>query len=418
MSDSTGSGVSRPEVWRLTDAELLAAAQQNQKAMCQQQAAGYELVAELQARGLPTANGHGRPEAFLSEALHISRAEANKLLRRAAALHPTQGITGVVPATAPATARAAAEGVLGGEHIDVVLDLLDRIPDHVPVAERELCEKTVADYLRIGTPASGRKLVDQVIARVDPDGTLPTEKDLAQPDRELFTSWTSGGQLRLKGRLDRETGQALEAALSPLSQPRPAEDGTPDPRTAGERNGDALAEMIDLVLREDGLPTEAGTRPTVTVVLDYNKLLEGLRTVGTINGTDPITAEQARRLACDADIIPAVLGSHSEVLDLGRTERLVNRAQRRSLNLRDGGCIFSGCTRPARWTQAHHIRWWIYGGPTDIGNLCLLCAEHHRLIHHSEWEIRMAADGHPECIPPAYIDPERKPRRNYAQHLP
>ncbi|MQA63796.1 MAG: HNH endonuclease, partial [Actinophytocola sp.] len=82
----------------------------------------------------------------------------------------------------------------------------------------------------------------------------------------------------------------------------------------------------------------------------------------------------------------------------------------------DKGCVFVGCTRPAEWTQAHHIRHWIDLGPTDIANLCLLCAEHHRLIHHSEWDIIMTPDGHPECVPPKFIDPQQTPRRNYAHH--
>lgn len=400
----------------MSEAELVAAAQGNETVTRQRQAARYELIAQLVARGIPAARGYGKTEAYLSDVFHISRSEAKKWVRRAVALHPTQGLTGLIPAQAPATAQAAADGALGDEHIDVVLDLLERIPGDVPVDEREGYEKAVADYQRVATPAAARKLVDRIIALVDPDGTLPREKELARPARELIKSWTRGGDLAIKGRLDAETGRALEALLSPLTKPRPAEDGTPDPRSVEERNGDALAEMIDLVLREDGLPTEAGTKPAVTVVLDYNKLLDGLRTVGSINGTDPITAAQARRLACDAEIIPAVLGTHSEVLDLGRSQRTVNRAQRRILNLRDGGCIFTNCPRPARWTEAHHIKWWIFGGPTDIANLCLLCPEHHRLIHHSEWQIVMAADGHPECIPPTYIDPEQIPRRNYAQH--
>ncbi|MGH3515871.1 MAG: HNH endonuclease signature motif containing protein, partial [Haloechinothrix sp.] len=88
-------------------------------------------------------------------------------------------------------------------------------------------------------------------------------------------------------------------------------------------------------------------------------------------------------------------------LDLGRTQRLVTPAQRRALNLRDRGCIHPGCTRPTRWTQAHHITERTKDqGPSDLSNMCLLCTEHHRLIHHSDWEIRMATDGHPNASHP------------------
>jgi hypothetical protein len=419
MLDPAISRFRRTEVWQLDDDQLVAEAGELDTLINQLQAAQYARLAEIGSRGIPAQRGYGRPEAFLSDLFTISRSEANKRLKRARALHPTPGVTGTpIPAVAPATAQAAADGAVGPGQIDTVLDVLDRIPDTIPVDEREGYEKALADYARVATPASVAKLGREVLVRVDPDGTLPREQELAQPDRELHMCWTRAGHLAFRGRLDRETGQALEAALSPLAKPRPAEDGTRDLRAPAERNGDALAEIVDLVLREDGLPTEAGTRPTVTVVLDYNLLLEGIGSVGVLNGTDPITAEQARRIACDSEVIPAVLGSNSEVLDLGRSERLVSRAQRRALNLRDRGCVFPNCTRPARWTQAHHRKTWLDFGPTDLANLCLLCAEHHRLIHHSDWEIVMAADGHPECIPPAYIDPTRTPRRNHAHHPP
>ena len=111
-----------------------------------------------------------------------------------------------------------------------------------------------------------------------------------------------------------------------------------------------------------------------------------------------------------------MLGSPSEALDLGRSERLITRAQRRALNLRDRGCVFPGCARTYRWAQGHHIRHWLHGGPTNLSNLCLLCTEHHRLIHHSQWDIVIADDGHPQCIPPPFIDPHQTPQRNHTHH--
>jgi hypothetical protein len=96
-------------------------------------------------------------------------------------------------------------------------------------------------------------------------------------------------------------------------------------------------------------------------------------------------------LACDAEIARVVLGPAGEVLDLGRTSRLPSPAQRRALAVRDGGCVFPGCDRPPGWCQAHHRRHWVDGGRTDLGNLLLLCAFHHRLIHEGQW--RLDPDG-------------------------
>lgn len=221
----------------------------------------------------------------------------------------------------------------------------------------------------------------------------------------------------------------LETVLSPLAKPRPAEDGTPDPRPAKQRNADAFAEVLALVQRAGVLPVEGGQKPTIMVALDYDTLRTQLAAAGLVNvggaggagisaaggarsaatladGT-PITPSLARRLACDADIIPVVLNGSSEILDLGRTQRLVTPAQRRALVLRDKGCI--RCRRPPQWCQAHHIRHWIDGGPTNLDNLCLLCTQCHRLIHHSQWTI--TTHNHtPECVPPPWLHPRQQPR--------
>jgi hypothetical protein len=85
-------------------------------------------------------------------------------------------------------------------------------------------------------------------------------------------------------------------------------------------------------------------------------------------------------------------------------------AVRRALNLRDGGCAFPGCGRGARRCHAHHVEFWTDGGETALDNLTLLCLFHHQLVHHGHWVIRMV-DGRPWFVPPAWLDPERRPRR-------
>ena len=125
-----------------------------------------------------------------------------------------------------------------------------------------------------------------------------------------------------------------------------------------------------------------------------------------------ISAAEARIHACDCQLIPAVLGSKSEPLDLGRRHRLSTTPLRPALYLRDRGCAFPGCHRPPRHCQGHHIHHWADGGPTELANLVLLCAHHHRLLHRSGWQVRIATDGLPEFLPPVFLDKRRKPRRN------
>jgi hypothetical protein len=83
-----------------------------------------------------------------------------------------------------------------------------------------------------------------------------------------------------------------------------------------------------------------------------------------------------------------------------------------ALVIRDSGCVFPNCDRPAAWTQAHHIVHWSQDGPTDLSNLCLVCDRHHDAIHTDGWDVEMADDGRPEFRPPPWTEPDRKPRRN------
>jgi hypothetical protein len=94
-----------------------------------------------------------------------------------------------------------------------------------------------------------------------------------------------------------------------------------------------------------------------------------------------ITAEAARRLACDAGLSRVIVGASSEPLDVGRRAPVVPPGLRRALVVRDRGCRFPGCDRPHPWTDAHHIVHWADGGPTSASNLVLLCRRHHRAVH-------------------------------------
>ena len=119
-----------------------------------------------------------------------------------------------------------------------------------------------------------------------------------------------------------------------------------------------------------------------------------------------------RRLACDAQLLPIVLGGAGQVLDAGRARRLATGPLRRALVVRDRGCAFPTCDRPPRWCDGHHVVPWTAGGPTRLDNLVLLCRQHHRLLHHGDWTVRIAGDGLPEFLPPPVLGEQQHPRRN------
>ncbi|HXF02041.1 MAG TPA: DUF222 domain-containing protein [Arthrobacter sp.] len=166
-----------------------------------------------------------------------------------------------------------------------------------------------------------------------------------------------------------------------------------------------------IALNVGKLPESGGLRTQMIVTSGYEQLAGLLSGGGSAVYNGSLSAKTVRRLACDAEIIPAVLGSKGEVLDLGRSQRFFSRAIRKALIARDKGCAFPGCTMPALWTEAHHIVPWWAGGRTDVNNGVCLCGLHHDLIEQGNWEINVLK-GIPWFTPPDYIDPRRKPLRN------
>jgi hypothetical protein len=229
------------------------------------------------------------------------------------------------------------------------------------------------------------------------------------------------GLTRISGLLDSEGAAVVHAVLDPLSAPGANTtprlvdaDGLPaiiDDRTPPQRRADAFVEACRLLLSGGRLPDSGGDRPQVSITVGYDPLTRALG-VGMFDTGVPLSPEAARRLTCDAQILPAVLDGHGVPLDLGRERRLWTGPARRAIYLRDRGCAFPACDRPARWTQIHHIRHWADGGPTDQDNGVALCAHHHRVIHQQEWRVTIAPDGLPTFTPPAWIDRHQRPRRN------
>ena len=175
-------------------------------------------------------------------------------------------------------------------------------------------------------------------------------------------------------------------------------------------------------------PSHGGDRPRISITLSYQTLLDSARDglpTGHLTSTgEAVPAGQLRQLLCDADILPAVLGGQSEVLDVGRTQRLVTPPIRAALQLRDQGCIFPGCDKPPTACHAHHLIPWWAGGRTSLSNLVLVCAHHHGIVEPGHdptadrWRARLSADGIAEVIPPLRVDPQQRARRHARFTLP
>ncbi|MFD1714139.1 DUF222 domain-containing protein [Amnibacterium flavum] len=220
---------------------------------------------------------------------------------------------------------------------------------------------------------------------------------------------------------DTESYGVAEAALNARMRPRKVtftdpdtpggDEATRDTRTIGQRRLDALTSIMRDSLRADTGDT-SGVDTTVLVTIPLEALLSGVGTA-TLFGVDaPISARTARRMACDAKIIPVVLDGNSQPLDLGTARRLFSPTQRQAMAVRDGGCVWPGCDEPPSRCQSAHVTPWASGGPTDIRNGVLLCPFHHRRFDLDGWDLDTdPATGTRYLIPPAWVDARRTPRR-------
>ncbi|MGH3706797.1 MAG: DUF222 domain-containing protein [Pseudonocardiaceae bacterium] len=399
-------------VWLCSDAELLTELGALETRLHSTWAQMLSIVAEVDSRGVAGQVGYGTTVELVRAVARVSRGEARARVSAAADVLPGRGLNGTpVEPKLPATAAAIAEHAIGAADVTVIRSVLARIPAHVAAEKRAEVEAELARHARTLDAGQLAVLGKRILAYLDQDGSRP--KDTGETRRWLRFGDRNGG-VELAGWLDREAAEIVRAALSPLAAPRPTTDTEVDLREASQRDADALVELAARALTEGELPSEGGERPQVVVTVSL-PVLQGRIGMGSLALGGPINAEIARRIACDAEIIPVVLGSRGEPLDVGRASRTVPTAIRRAVILRDRGCAFPGCSVPGRWCDIHHVTHWADHGPTSVGNCVALCGRHHRLLHHSDWRIDLAS-GIPEFYPPAWLG--GPPRRNPLHFAP
>ncbi|MFI5285745.1 MAG: DUF222 domain-containing protein [Candidatus Dormibacteria bacterium] len=213
-------------------------------------------------------------------------------------------------------------------------------------------------------------------------------EDVSYRSLEMHTG--EGGALHLQGFFDPVGGASLRAALDPLARWSGAGDG----RSREQRYADALVELAGHGLDEGVMPRAGGQRPHVQVTTTLATLVGTPGApAGTLEHAGPVASATVQRLACDASITRVLLGPESTAADVGRAHRLPSSATRRALRVRDEGCVWPGCDRPASWTAAHHLIHWAHGGPTELNNLVLLCHRHHCMVHEGGWQLIRSEDG-------------------------
>ncbi|SDK52388.1 protein of unknown function [Nocardioides sp. YR527] len=291
-------------------------------------------------------------------------------------------------------ADGLAAGVVSPDKARVITTALDKI-EADPVASAEdlvLAEKLLVDYATRLTANELAIVGRKILAEIDPARfenaeaqALLAEEERAQQKTALRVWDNHDGTVGFDGVLPVSMGLRFKRLVEAYAQPRKQQlvekgAGLPPWERLMGQGFSRLLETLDPA----ALPRHGGDATTLNVVISLEELRKdlGIASLGydEANGT-AISAAEARRMACNATIIPWVLGSEGEVLDAGRASRFFQPIQRKALRLQAKCCQAEGCDMPPEWCDAHHLNPWAAGGKTDLKDGALLCLHHHRLAH-------------------------------------
>lgn len=328
-------------------------------------------VGVLVASGEWAADGAGSATGWLVQRGGMAGAEAARLVRNGRLVHHHER-----------TAKLLDRGEVTSGHVDV----LARAARH-----REVCfaehEETLLDAARSLAVEQFRTVARRWRVLAD-DVATDADATHAFEARHLHCSVTFQGSVRIDGLLDPDGGARFLAALDAYMDKDPQ-------RCAAQRRADALVRLA---------AGDTATTVTVDVLVDAESLVgqvpadlhdarSDLARVG------PVAPSTVRRLACDG-LVGRIIRQGSEILDVGRRQRLATPGQWRAVRARDGGCVVPDCDAPPEWCDVHHLHDWAGGGGTDLDNLVLVCRRHHVACHEGRWTLHRRPDTTIEAIPP------------------
>lgn len=365
-----------------------------------------ERLAGLQARIMAngydvTADGAHRTVAdFVSSTAHADRAPLASLERLGRALELRWRVL----------AGAVLQGTVGidkAREIARALDLLreEGVPPQILAKAEAHLVKIAPDFPAAQVRLLARKVLEVVAPDLGEDNEarrLELEERRAQ--RRLFLQFRSraggvDGITEIRIRTSDAIAARLRSYLESLTAPRHLNVAgvPPEPsRPYSQRLGEAFNTLVE-TLDPTRLPLHGGNATTIMVTIPLAELVKdlgGASMSDNSEGETRISASQVRRLACNANILPAVLNGKSEILDLGRSKRLFTPPQRRAMAARDKTCRADGCTMPAPWCEAHHFNEpWSRGGKTNLRDGKLLCPWHHHRAHDSRYLVNEMPNG-------------------------
>jgi hypothetical protein len=355
----------------------------------QLEAVWLSAAADFQRAGGPEQEGAGSMSAWLRRECRMAPGEASARVRVAAA------VTGELATTG----QALAQGAIGWRHADVIV----RTVKDVPHEHRRAAEQLLQEPAKTLDPQYLSRVGQELLHRLDVDKAEQAAVRRLER-RGLDIAETLGGMVAVRGLLDPVAGASLLTAVD--AKVRRTRGDLEDSRSWSQRRADALAEITDEWLSRGESPQVGGQRPHLSVIVDIESLRKDPGCAAAqLEWVGPITAEQARMLACDASISRIITDGPSRVLDVGRSTRTIPPSIRRAVTVRDGGCVADGCHRPAAQCDVHHVTFWADGGETALHNLVVLCRRHHGFVHQRGWRVVVRDGGERRLVAPTGLPP-------------
>ncbi|MEV6413244.1 DUF222 domain-containing protein [Kribbella sp. NPDC051718] len=395
----------------MSGSELLSASDAVEEAIEKLLARRNQILQRVDEIGYAKELGAHDTVRLIEKRYRLDPVEARRRVRLALALPKYPTVAAALPA--PGTVIADDAVVLSSAQADAIVSALEKLPKraNVPVEELDAAAGQMVEAARHMNPGDLRRMGEQVRNILDTDGPEPRE-DAARAREEVWVKKAEHG-VEFGGYLAGENAEKFQTVLQAGAKPHKTLDGEQDPRSRGKRQADALIDAVDIALASGDLPTRGGIKPHIAVTINLNDLLEaGRQATGDLTYGDGLSAAAIRRLACDAGIIPIVLGSDSQPLDVGREFRYVTTGLRTALNQRDRGCVI--CHAPPIYCDAHHLVSWVDGGVTNLANLVLLCRVDHTSLHDGHWTIDIV-DNQVQVSRPTWADPPRSTGRRLNQ---
>jgi hypothetical protein len=347
-----------------------------------------EVLADADRSGAATDAGFTGTDAWAARQTTTSRAKAAREVRLATDLASGHD----------ATATALDEGLVSPAHAAVIVHAAKRLPAGVTDEQKaQVVSALVAKAQRLD-PDQLRREARRALEAVEPDPTvvdahedqlIRTEEEVARSKSRLTFHDNGDGTVTGHFTVPATAAVFLHKVIDTMTAPRRMQATPGQDHDWDHRRGLAFTEILE------HLPTDQlhpKTAATVIVTLDHTVLQGALKAAG-LDTWHTLSAAEARRLACTAGIIPAVLGGRSVALDLGRESRLFSESQRLAKSTRHHTCAADGCERPYAWCELHHHTPWSIGGRTDLADAVPLCHRHHQWIHDTTYTHHRLPDG-------------------------